>query len=103
MKPSTDTLLYRTTLPMGALLRSGALMVAQSGADEDPHRGQPVAPRDLLALRVAAPVVGDRDLVDPQVAAADGGGDLRLDAEAVLAERQPPQHVGAEGLVAGLH
>ena len=56
------------------------------GVLDDAHEGaHAVAPADLLALLVRAPGVGDADLVDPPVARRRPGGDLRLDAEAVLA------------------
>src|SRR5262249_54383216 len=57
-------------------------------ADSEQHvdRAEPVAPGDLLALVVAAAVVRDRQLVDPQVALADLARDLGLDAEAVLTQ-----------------
>ena len=43
-----------------------------------------VAPADLLALGVGAAGVGDADLVDAPAAAGHLGGDLGLEAEAVL-------------------
>src|SRR3954452_1457434 len=72
-------------------------------AQQDPDRAEAVAPGDVLALGVGAAVVGDRHLVDAQLPAADPAGDLGLDPEVVLAQRQRLQHLGAKRLVAGLH
>ena len=56
----------------------------EAEAQQQHHRRDAVAPRDLLALLVGAAVVGDRDLVQAHVAAAQElGGDLGLDPEAV--------------------
>src|SRR5687768_14249071 len=59
-----------------------ARAVASSPDEADPQqdddRLEPVPPRDLLALRIRAAVVGDRQLVDAEVLPADLGRDLRL-------------------------
>ena len=46
-------------------------LAADANSDQHPDRPEAVAPGDLLALGVRAPVVGDRHLVDPQLAPAD--------------------------------
>src|SRR5207302_6830020 len=78
-------------------------LAVQPHREEHVQRLEPVAPGDLLALRVRAAVVGDRELVDPQTAEADLRGDLRLDPEAVLAQVERAQNVDPERLVPGLH
>src|SRR5207253_1043350 len=75
----------------------------QADAHEHADGLEAVPPRDLLPLRVGAAVVRDRQLVHAQLAFADLGGDLRLDAEVVLVEIEGAQHVAAERLVARLH
>ena len=49
------------------------LLSEQANAEEHLDGAEPVAPGDLLALVVAAAVVGDRQLVDPQLAACRSG------------------------------
>src|SRR5919199_5462944 len=89
--------------------RPGANPACASGSatkpddDERLDRLQPVLPGDLLALGVGASVVGDRHLVDTELAGADLAGDLRLDREVVLRQGQRAQDVDPEGLVPGLH
>ena len=68
-----------------------------------PHRPHAVAPADLLALGVGAAVVADAHLVDPAAGPGHLGGDLGLEAEAVLLDVDRLDHLAAEGLVAGLH
>ncbi len=76
--------LRRVTRPA----RRGEPQAAHGGVADDADRGpHAVAPADLLALGVGAPAVGDADLVDPPPAAGDLGRQLRLDPEAVLAQR----------------
>src|SRR5947209_5719172 len=69
------------------------------------NRLYPVLPGDFLSLFVAAAVVGDADLEDPQAGAdfGDFRGDLRLEAEAIALERDLIQHRFAEDLVADFH
>ena len=57
--------------------------VRDPDAQQHPDGAKAVAPGDLLPLLVAAAVVGDRQLVDPQLALADLAGDLGLDPEVV--------------------
>ena len=68
-----------------------------------PEGADAVAPADLLALVVGAARVGDADLVDRAAELRDLGRDLRLEAEAVLFDRDALEHLAAEDLVAGLH
>src|SRR4051812_2706513 len=70
---------------------------------EAPRRVDAVPPRDLLALGVAATVVGDADLVDRPPCPRDLHGELRLEAEPVRRERDLVEDLAAEDLVAGLH
>src|SRR4051812_31463784 len=77
--------------------------VPEAVLEERPHGREAVLPRDLLPLVVGAPVVADRQLVDPEAATADLGGQLRLDAEVGLAQRLGrAQHLERESLVARL-
>src|SRR5262252_4527241 len=61
-----------------------------------------VLPADLLPLLVRSPAVADGNLVDPQLHLGDLGGQLGLDAEAVLLDDQRLRDLGAERLVADL-
>src|SRR5713101_8831604 len=81
----------------------GGCSSGDSDPQQYPDRAEPVAPRDLLALLVRATVIGDRQLVDPELALADLGRDLRLDPELVLAQVERAQHLRTKSLVAGLH
>src|SRR5262249_31785458 len=77
---------------------------AETDANEHAQRLDTVAPGDLLALRVRAAVVGDRELVDPQILpSTQAAGDLGLDSEIVFAQLERADHLRAECLVAGLH
>src|SRR5258706_917879 len=71
--------------------------------DDTVDRAEPVAPADLLALGIGAPVVRDADLVDAHAQLGDLRGDLGLEAETVLLDRDRLDHLAPEGLVAGLH
>src|SRR5439155_4711561 len=75
----------------------------QTDAQEHADRLEAIPPRDLLPLCVGAAVIRDRQLVDAELALADLGGDLRLDAEVVLTQVERAQDLGAERLVARLH
>src|SRR5688572_7767987 len=68
-----------------------------------PQRPDAVPPSDLLPLLVRPARVGDADLEDPALQARELGGDLRLEAEPVLADGDLLQDLAAEHLVAGLH
>src|SRR6059058_4387808 len=72
-------------------------------AQDRPCRRHGVLPADLLPVRVAPPVVGDRHLVDAAAQVRHLGGELGLEAEALRADGQALQDVGPENLVAGLH
>ena len=72
-------------------------------AEDRPHRGDRVPPADLLALGVHPAVVRDRHLVDPAAQVRHLGRELGLEAEAIRAQRDAAQDVGAERLVARLH
>src|SRR5262249_61078722 len=61
-----------------------------------------VLPADLLPLLVGAPVIADGHLEDAGTGARHLGGDLRLEAEAILLDLQRLDELAAEGLVAGL-
>jgi hypothetical protein len=67
-----------------------------------PEGANSVLPRDLLALLVRPAGVRDPDLVDPAAKARDLRDDLGLEAEAVLLERDLPEHLPRERLVAAL-
>src|ERR1700730_15127927 len=72
-------------------------------ADDAVERPDAIAPADLLALGVVATVVGDAHLVDPPAGPGHFGGDLGLEAKAVLLELDRLDDLATEGLVAGLH
>src|SRR5262245_8824767 len=71
--------------------------------DYAPDGAHAVPPTDLLALAVGAAGVGDADLVDAAAELRHLRRDLRLEAEAVLLERDALEHLAAEDLVADLH
>ena len=62
---------------------AGARSLGEPVLQQHPQRDEAVAPGDLLALFVAAAVVGDRHFVDAVAALEDLRRQLRLDAEAV--------------------
>ena len=66
-----------------------------------PQHAEAVAPGQLLALFVLARLVGDRHLEDALALLEQPGGDLGLDREAALAQRQRLEDVGPDRLVAG--
>src|SRR5882672_10919772 len=67
--------------------RSAGRLPPQDSVLPDGVQGpEPVFPADLLALFVRAAEVVDGHLEHPNVGAADAGGELGLDAEAVFAQ-----------------
>src|SRR5687768_17323932 len=72
-------------------------------ADDAIEGFEAVLDADLLALFVTSAAVGDADLVDPQPAVGDLGGDLRLEAESILLQLDALDHLPPEQLEAGLH
>src|SRR5262249_43021409 len=58
---------------------------------------------DLFPFLVGSPVIRDGHLVNAQAALGHLGGYLRLDAEAVAAQRDALEDVQAESLVPSLH
>ena len=61
--------------------------VNSSVFQDAPDGAEAIAPADMLAFGVGAAVVGDPDLVDAEARAGDAGCDFRLEAEAILLER----------------
>src|SRR5690606_10941740 len=82
---------------------AGRSSVCEAVLEERPGGGDGVPAGDLLTLIKVAPVIGDRHLDQPIAALGNLGGDLRLKVEAPRMERDVGNHVGTEGLVAGLH
>src|SRR5207249_2696091 len=76
--------------------RAGVLHDAPEGAHT-------VAPADLLALGIGTAVVGDADLEHAPTGRGHLGGDLRLEAESLLFDRDRVEDLLAKGLEAGLH
>src|SRR5208283_3487708 len=68
--------------------------------EEGPY---PVLPRDLLSLRVASPVIGDRDFVDPVSLPCHLCRDLRLKPEPVRFYRNLFKYPPRKNLVARFH
>ena len=68
-----------------------------------PQRLQAVLPADLLAFLVRPAVIADGHFVDAEFPLGALHDDLRLEAEAVGADGDALQQIGAEDLVAGLH
>jgi hypothetical protein len=71
--------------------------------DDTPDGANAVFPIDLLTLRVCAPVVGDRDLVNPDALFGELGGDFGLEAKAIFLDRDGLNDFPPNGFVAGLH
>src|SRR5262249_283169 len=67
-----------------------------------PQRPHPVLGRDLLPLRVRPPRVAHAHLVHAAAQLRHLGRDLRLEAEAVLLDRDPLDHLAPEDLEAHL-
>src|SRR3954468_3041315 len=86
--------------------RNSQLSVRKSESDDRQDRFDAILPGDLLSLFVAAAVVGDADLVDPQPRPELGDlrGDLRLEAEAVALQRRDLlEYRATKHLIADLH
>ena len=71
--------------------------------DDTPDGADAVFPIDLLTLRVGAPVVGDRDLVNKNALFGELGGDFGLESEAVFLNVNGLNNFPPHGFVAGLH
>ncbi len=71
--------------------------------DDTPDGANAVFPIDLLALRVGAPVVGDRDLVNPDALFGELGSDFGLESKAVFLDGNRLNNFPPHGFVAGLH
>src|SRR5688500_12230413 len=87
------------------ILVSGSLPALLRGpkqvVPDDVHdSGAPVAPGDLLALRICAAVVGDRDLVYDAWALRNFCGDLGLESESVALDHEVLERAALERLVA---
>src|SRR5438045_2113099 len=93
---------YLATSGRRAAWAASALAV-ESAAEQRGQHCEPVAPRDLLALVVLAPGIGDRHLVDAVAGLQDAGSDLGVEAPAWLAQGDLAGNVSGEHLVAGLH
>ncbi|EAU68603.1 hypothetical protein STIAU_8807 [Stigmatella aurantiaca DW4/3-1] len=87
----------------GALCWTGNGLARHRVFGDDVECAHPVLPANLLALLVGAAVVADGHLVHAPAAAGDLRGDLGLEAEPLFLHPDGFQHLGAEGLVAGLH
>src|SRR5690349_18526428 len=78
---------------------SGRRLAEEVVLDDAVEGTEAVPHADLLALGVRPPVVRDADLEDAHVHLGHLGGDLRLEAEAVLLDGDGLDDLAAEGLV----
>ena len=84
--------------------RAGPLRrAAQAVAGHRPGGQEAVLEVDLLALGVGAGPVADRHLEDDQPLAQEVGGQLHLHGEGLGGQRQAPERLAGEHLVAGVH
>jgi hypothetical protein len=60
-----------------------------------------ITPRDLLSLSVGPTTIGDGNLVQPETPFGDLGGDFRLDAEPLAADRNGFDRRGPKDLEPG--
>src|SRR5450759_5334414 len=99
------------TTPRRARRAPPRTTTAASGSAEQvesrdvPKRRHSVAPSDLLAFRVRAAGIADRDFIDPRIGTREQRGDFWLEAESVGREtrHEGSRELAADRLVAGFH
>jgi len=93
--------MFRDTVRVVWIVRS---VLAEEVIFEDRIQcAKTVAPADFFTFLIRSAMVADADLVDDHVELRNFGGDLGFEAEAVLLDCDPLEHLAFEDLVAGLH